>query len=60
MYKLGMKFVVVKNGIVGEITGYESGIYSVAFSNNDGVYAVYSVYEGTIRDNLRIGNYKEI
>lgn len=62
MFKNGFRFEVVKNGIIGEITGVtREGVYGVLFFNKDGIpYYRADVFEGTIRDNLRLGNYKEV
>lgn len=61
MYKIGFKFEVAKNGLIGIIDGVTTtGIYSVSFYENGGLYLRADVYEGTITDNLKIGAYKEI
>lgn len=60
MYKMGFKFKIAKNGIIGIITGYSSGIYGVAFYKNNELYLVADVHEGTITNNLTAGEYKEI
>lgn len=61
MYKIGFKFVVVKNGIIGVIDGVSTkGIYSVSFFKDDSFYYRADVYEGTIAGNLKIGLYKGV
>lgn len=61
MYKAGFKFEVVKNGIIGEIDGVSTtGIYSVCFYRDGSMYYRADVYEGTIRDNLKYGYYREV
>ena len=61
MYKTGFRFEVVKNGIVGIIDGVTTtGIYSVAFYEGGEMYFRADVHEGTIRDNLKYGYYKEV
>ncbi len=61
MYKCGFKFEVVKNGIVGVIDGVSTAkVYSVTFYKNGEMYLRADVCEGTIRENLRSGYYKEI
>ena len=61
MYKIGFKFEVVKNGIIGIIDGVTTtGIYGVAFFEDGSFYFHADVYEGTIINNLKIGAYKEI
>ena len=61
MYKNGFKFQVTKNGIIGEIDGITTnGIYSVCFYKNNEMYYRADVHEGTIKNNLEYGFYKEI
>ena len=61
MYKCGFKFEVVKNGIVGVIDGVSTAkVYSVAFYKDGEMYLRADVCEGTIRENLRSGYYREI
>ena len=60
MFKNGFRFKVVKNGIIGEITGCGAGIYTVAFFENGSMYLLADVHEGTIRDNLKYGYYEAI
>jgi len=61
MYKCGFKFEVVKNGNIGVIDGVSTtGIYSVVFYKDGEVYLRAGVEEGTIRENLKDGRYKEI
>ena len=61
MYKNGFRFEVTKNGIIGEIDGVTTaGIYSVCFYENGSLYLRADVFEGTIRDNLECGAYREI
>lgn len=61
MYKIGFRFEVTKNGIIGEVDGVSTtGIYSVCFFENGSFYYRTDVYEGTITNNLKYGIYKEI
>lgn len=61
MYKIGFKFEVVKNEIIGIIDGVTTTrIYSVAFFEDESFYYRADVHEGTITGNLKIGVYKEI
>jgi hypothetical protein len=61
MYKNGFRFEVVKNGIIGEINGVTTtGIYNVCFFEDGQLYYTADVYEGTIRDNLKYGYYREV
>lgn len=59
MYKNGQKFKVVKNGIICEITGVStSGIYSMAFYENDELFFQGDVTQGTIENNIEYGFWK--
>lgn len=61
MYKIGFKFKVVKNGIIGVIDGVSTlGIYSVVFYMDEFPYYRADVFEGTITNNLQNGVYEEI
>jgi hypothetical protein len=60
MYKIGFRFEVTKNGMIGVITGYSSGIYGVAFYEDNELYLIADVHEGTITNNLATGAYKEL
>ena len=61
MFKLGFKFKVVKNGIIGVIDGVtRSGVYSVSFYEDNELCYQADVHEGTITGNLNIGTYKEL
>lgn len=61
MYKIGFKFKVVKNGIIGIIDGVTTtGIYSIMFYQDGCPYYRADVHEGTITGNLQIGSYKEL
>lgn len=69
MYKIGFKFKVVKNGIVGEVDGVATSgidgitdkpICSVCFYENGGLYYRADVFEDTITQNLKHGFYEEI
>ena len=63
MIKNGFVFVVKKNLIIGEVDGEAGGIYRVVFYENYNAYSagevwkVYDVYEGTILNNLKYGEY---
>ena len=64
MFKKGFKFTVVKNGLVGIVGGWTSQfcdelVYSVSFYENGSHYATYMVCESTIKNNIRLGLYRE-
>lgn len=61
MYKVGFRFEVVKNGLIGIIKGVTAtGLYSVTFYENGRLYLCANVFEDTITLNLKIGAYREI
>lgn len=61
MYKIGFRFKVAKNGIIGEIDGVtRHGIYSVCFYENGSMYFRADVHEATITNNLKYGFYVAI
>ena len=64
MYKKGFSFKVTKNGITGIINGvvdnFSSRIYSVSFYENGELYFIADVFEETITNNLKYGDYVAI
>lgn len=61
MFKNGFTFKVANGNITGQIDGITTtGIYSVVFYNNGSAYYRADVYEGTIKNNLKSGFYKEV
>ena len=61
MYKIGFKFKVSKNNLIGEVMGVSfAGVYDVIFWENDRVYMRADVHEGTISNNIKYGFYMPI
>lgn len=64
MYKNGFQFLITDNEIIGTVNGsarYDyfgrETIYSVTFNDHGYIYR-YDIFESTITNNLKCGNYK--
>lgn len=58
MYKIGFKFKVMNDNLIGEIFGVSAaGVYDVIFWDNKRVYMRADVHEDTISNNIKYGFY---